>query len=318
MAILAYIELEENEVRKSSKQAAAYAAALATQQASNAMGLSLFSSNAAALQSLGRQGVSKVFHADLQTINGDIKMAAATIVEAAHQTNATTVVFARSAFTDAVAPVVAAQLQAVFASNVTGLPEKKEGKIVIRRSIFTGKAFAHTVISEDKQVFTLAKNAFAADGQQATKVELQAWDYTPQGNSLKVTNEEKASVDVPLTEADIVVSGGRGLKGPENWNLIEDLAKALGAATACSKPVSDMDWRPHHEHVGQTGIKVAPTLYIAAGISGAIQHVAGINNSKVIVAINSDSEAPIFKVADYGIVGDAFKVLPKLTERVKA
>jgi electron transfer flavoprotein alpha subunit len=189
----------------------------------------------------------------------------------------------------------------------------------VKRSIFTGKAFAETTLSTDRKILAIKKNTLEikTDGPEPAVEDLEVGlgdeDFTYQ-----ITGTEKAEGDVLLPEADIVVSGGRGLKGPENWGMIEDLAKALGAATGCSKPVSDMEWRPHHEHVGQTGVKVAPTLYVAVGISGAIQHLAGVNSSKYIVVINKDSEAPFFKAADYGIVGDAFEVIPKLTEAIKA
>ena len=189
----------------------------------------------------------------------------------------------------------------------------------VKRSIYTGKAFANTILNAEKKVLTIKKNAVAIgeDGQLAA---VEAFHPTISDDDfvVKVTSTQKAKGEILLPEADIVVSGGRGLKGPENWSILEDLAKVLGAATACSKPVSDMDWRPHHEHVGQTGIKVAPSLYIAIGISGAIQHLAGVNSSKNIVVINKDPEAPFFQAADYGIVGDAFDVVPKLTEAIRS
>jgi electron transfer flavoprotein alpha subunit len=189
---------------------------------------------------------------------------------------------------------------------------------MVRRGVYTGKAFADVALPGERKVLTIAKNTVpAVPGDGSATVEAFSANFSD--NDFATTRKEvqKVEGDVLLPEADLVVSGGRGLKGPENWRMIEDLAKTLGAATACSKPVSDMEWRPHHEHVGQTGIKISPSLYIAAGISGAIQHLAGVNSSKVIVVINKDSEAPFFKAADYGIVGDAFDVVPKLNEAIK-
>ena len=213
---------------------------------------------------------------------------------------------------------VAIKLDASLVSNVVALPETGSG-FKVKRSIYTGKAFATVELNKAKKILAIKKNAVEVKETGGTaNVEAFNVDLSDADFATKITNTEKASGDVLLPEAEIVVSGGRGLKGPENWGMIEDLAKSLGAATGCSKPVSDMDWRPHHEHVGQTGVKVSPNLYIAVGISGAIQHLAGVNSSKCIVVINKDEEAPFFKAADYGIVGDAFDIVPKLTEAIKA
>jgi electron transfer flavoprotein alpha subunit len=201
---------------------------------------------------------------------------------------------------------------------VVSLPDTTSG-FSVKRSIYTGKAFATVSLNKDKKVIAIRKNAVTVtdDGQPASvmplEVKLDDADF-----ATKITSTDQATGEVLLPEADIVVSGGRGMKGPEHWGILEALAKELHAATGCSKPVSDMGWRPHHEHVGQTGIKVAPQLYIAVGISGAIQHLAGVNSSKYIVVINKDADAPFFKAADYGIVGDAFEIIPKLTEAIKA
>jgi electron transfer flavoprotein alpha subunit len=241
------------------------------------------------------------------------------LAQAALAEGADAVVLPKTSLTDAAAPRLAAKLQASVATNVIGLESADAGKFVVKRSVFTGKAFAFTKLEGAKKVITIKKNAIDITEGNATSVTVETFAplLTAADHAIKRLSVEKTTGQVLLPDAEIVVSGGRGMKGPENWGLIEDLAAALGAATGCSKPVSDMDWRPHHEHVGQTGIKVSPNLYIAVGISGAIQHVAGINSSKVIVAINKDPDAPIFKVADYGIVGDAFEVLPKLTAAVK-
>jgi electron transfer flavoprotein alpha subunit len=218
---------------------------------------------------------------------------------------------------DAVAARVSAKIKAGLASNVISLPEVSNG-FKVKRSIYTGKAFAITELKSSKKVIAIKKNAQTIlEGSGTATVEKFAPSINENELGVKVKNIDKTTGEVLLPEAEIVVSAGRGLKGPENWGIVEDLAKSLGAATACSKPVSDLNWRPHHEHVGQTGLKISPNLYIALGISGAIQHLAGVNSSKVIVAINKDAEAPFFKAADYGIVGDVFEVVPKLTEAIK-
>jgi electron transfer flavoprotein alpha subunit len=210
---------------------------------------------------------------------------------------------------------VGVKLEASVASNVIALPTLSNG-FVVRKGVFTGKGFADVQLPNAVKVLTVKKNAVAATPTNATAT-VSTLDVTVAASAVTVKETHKQSGDISLPEADVVVSAGRGLKGPEHWGIVEDLAKTLGAATACSKPVSDMDWRPHHEHVGQTGIKVSPNLYIALGISGAIQHLAGVNSSKVIVVVNKDPEAPFFKSADYGIVGDVFEVLPKLHEAFK-
>jgi electron transfer flavoprotein alpha subunit len=225
---------------------------------------------------------------------------------------------AKSSLADSVSSRVSIKVDASLVSNVTDLPQMADG-FVVNRSIYTGKAFAKTKLINEKKILTLRKNTvpILKNGSDP-KVEVFQPDLKRSDLAVKILSKEKTSGIVLLPEADIVVSGGRGLKGPENWGMVEDLAAALSAATGCSKPVSDMDWRPHHEHVGQTGVKVSPALYIAVGISGAIQHLAGVNSSKFILVINKDPEAPFFKAADYGIVGDAFEVLPKLTKAIYA
>jgi electron transfer flavoprotein alpha subunit len=245
-----------------------------------------------------------------------IQVFASVITKAMQDENADVLVLANSSLATPVGAKVAVKINASFASNVVELPS---AGFVVKRSIYTGKAFSLVELKNQKKVIAIKKNAAEAKevGGSAQvvayPVSLNEADF-----NTKITGTEKATGDILLPEAEIVVSGGRGMKGPEHWGILEELAKALHAATGCSKPVSDMHWRPHHEHVGQTGVKVAPQLYIAVGISGAIQHLAGVNSSKCIVVINKDPEAPFFKAADYGIVGDAFDVLPKLTEAVKA
>ena len=215
----------------------------------------------------------------------------------------------------AIAPRLSVRLKAGFVSGAVALPDVSNG-FVVKKNVFSGKAFANVAIPTGVKIISLNPNSFnivVVDGS----AEVIAFATPVDASKIKITATNKVTGEVLLTEAEIVVSGGRGLKGPENWGLVTDLAKLLGAATACSRPVSDINWRPHHEHVGQTGIAIAPNLYIAIGISGAIQHLAGVNRSKTIVVINKDPEAPFFKAADYGIVGDAFEVMPKIIDAVR-
>lgn len=319
MSVLVFVESADGEIKKSSQEAVAYAAAVASQLGTNVTALALGNMSEAQLSGLGKFGATKVLHAADSRLENVNSMAAASVVaQAIEAEGATVAVFAKSSLTDATAPRVAARFKAGLATNVAEVPVIAGGNFTVKRSIYTGKAFAYVDIKGDKKVISIKKNAIAiVEGSATASVSAFAPTLTDADFVVKTKSIEKATGEVLLPEAEIVVSGGRGLKGPENWYLIENLAKVLGAATGCSKPVSDLDWRPHHEHVGQTGIKVSPNLYFAIGISGAIQHVAGINSSKVIVAINKDPEAPIFKAADYGIVGDAFEIVPKLTEAFK-
>ncbi|MCS6833704.1 MAG: electron transfer flavoprotein subunit alpha/FixB family protein, partial [Flammeovirgaceae bacterium] len=263
-------------------------------------------------------GATKVWHANDTRLNdGVIQATAQVVAEAAQKANADVVVMSRSSLVDAIASRVAVKIGAGVATNVVALPKTDNG-FIVKRSIYTGKAFADVRLDNPKKVLTITKNAVGIEENgNLASVDTFSVSLSEKDFAVRRTGIEKATGTILLPEADRVVSGGRGLKGPENWGMVEELAKVLGAATACSKPVSDMHWRPHHEHVGQTGIKIAPTLYIAIGISGAIQHLAGVNASKVIVAINKDAEAPFFKAATYGIVGDAFEVVPKLTAALK-
>ena len=314
MSVLVFIETEDGKIKKSSREAITYGAALGEVTA-----LALGKFSAEELATAGKNGATKVLHvADERLNDGLIQPYAEALSAAATEVGADIIVTAKSSLADAVVGRVSMKLGAALVSNVVALPDTSNG-FQVKRSIYTGKAFANVNMTTDKKILAIKKNAVEVkeDGGTAT---VEAFSVTLDDSLFgsKITSTEKAEGDVLLPEADIVVSGGRGLKGPENWGIIEDLAKTLGAATGCSKPVSDMDWRPHHEHVGQTGVKVSPTLYIAVGISGAIQHLAGVNSSKYIVVINKDEEAPFFKAADYGIVGDAFEVLPKLNEALKA
>lgn len=315
MAVLVFVEVGEGKVRKSSLEAVAYAHLMGGGVTAIALGTVA----ASELESLGKYGAQKVLHvADSKLDQPVIQAYASVLAKAMQDENADVLVLANSSLATPVGAKVAIKTNASFASNVVELPSTASG-FLVKRSIYTGKAFSLVEMKNQKKVIALKKNAAEAKevgGSPqvvAYSVALNDADF-----ATKITATEKASGDILLPEAEIVVSGGRGMKGPEHWGILEDLAKALHAATGCSKPVSDMNWRPHHEHVGQTGVKVAPQLYIAIGISGAIQHLAGVNSSKCIVVINKDPEAPFFKAADYGIVGDAFEVLPKLTEAVKS
>ncbi len=312
MAALVFVEKDEGNVKKSSLEAVSYAKEVAGDVAAIIFG------KVNDLDVIGKAGASKVLHVtDEKLTTPNIMAYASAIAEAMNAENADLLVLAKSSMGDPVSARVAIKVDAALAANVSELPDTSNGYSV-KKSIYTGKAFANTSLEGEKKIISIKKNAIQIkeDGAAPEIVE-----FSPTINesdfSVKTVKVEKAEGDILLPEADLVVSGGRGLKGPENWGMIEDLAKTLGAATGCSKPVSDMDWRPHHEHVGQTGIKVSPSLYIAVGISGAIQHLAGVNSSKYILVINKDSEAPFFKAADYGVVGDAFDVLPKLNEALK-
>ena len=310
MSALAFVELDEGKVKKSSLEAVTYA----NKAVGDATAIVFGKMEDGQSDIIGSAGASKVLHVtDEKLATPNIMAYASAIAEAMGGHDL--LVLAKSSLGDPVSARVSVKINAPLGANVSELPSGD----VVKNSIYTGKAFANTKLNGDKKIISIKKNAVEVktDGGTAT-VEIFSPSINDADFKAKVISTEKATGEVLLPEADIVVSGGRGLKGPENWGMIEELAKTLGAATACSKPVSDMDWRPHHEHVGQTGIKVSPTLYIAVGISGAIQHLAGVNSSKYIVVINKDSEAPFFKAADYGVVGDAFEVVPKLTEAIKA
>ena len=315
MNSLVFVEIDKGQVKGTSLEAVCYAKQTGAEVIAVAMG----TASSDELAKLGQYGASKVLHvSDDRLDNGVVQATATLVAEAAKSAGAEVVIMPRSSLVDAIAGRVAIKLGASVATNVVDLPDTTSG-FVVKRGIYTGKAFANASMPDGHKVITLKKGAAQIE-TSGDSAPVQSLDITFGDNDFGVAliNTEKADGDVLLPEADRVVSAGRGLKGPENWGMIEDLAKTLGAATACSKPVSDMDWRPHHEHVGQTGIKVAPNLYIAVGISGAIQHLAGINSSKVIVAINKDPEAPFFKAADYGVVGDAFDIVPRLNEAIKS
>lgn len=315
MSILVFVERDEGKIKRTSLEAVAYAHALGGTVTAIAFG----NVETEALEALGKLGAQKVLHATEERLDqNNIQAYASVLANAMQEEQCDILVLANSSLGTPVAARVAAKTGASLASNVVELPQTTSG-FVVKRSIYTGKAFMHVELKNQKKVIAIRKNAATIqEVGAAVTVTPYAVNLKDSDFAVKITSSEKATGEVLLPEANIVVSGGRGMKGPEHWGMLEELAKTLGAATGCSKPVSDMGWRPHHEHVGQTGVKVAPQLYIAVGISGAIQHLAGVNSSKCIVVINKDPESPFFKAADYGVVGDAFEVVPKLTEAIKA
>ena len=315
MSVLVYTESEGGNFKKISFEVASYAKEVANMLGTSVTAVSIQGGDSS---ELGKYGVDKVLEVKddkLATFNA--KAYADVLKQAAEKEGSKIVIVSSSANSKFLAPLLAVDLNAGYASNVVALPEGTD-PFKVKRTAFTNKAFNITEISTDVKVLGLSKNAF---GLKEANGSATAEAFTPslsdEDFGVKVTSVDKAADKVSIADAEIVVSGGRGLKGPENWGMIEELAQVLGAATACSKPVSDMGWRPHSEHVGQTGKPVASNLYIAIGVSGAIQHLAGINASKVKVVINNDPEAPFFKAADYGIVGDAFEVVPQLIEKLK-
>ena len=316
MSILIYAESADGKFKKVAFELASYAKQVAGSLGTTVTAVTV---NAGDVSELSKYGVDKVLKVNNDKLAGFTAKAYADVIKQAAQKESVKLVLLSST-TDSLylAPLVAVALEAGYASNVVGLPVSTS-PFQVKRNAFSNKAFNITEISTEVKVLGLAKNSYGVFENASSLTEE---DFTPTiGDNdfgVKVESVEKVSGKVSIADADIVVSGGRGLKGPENWGLIEDLAAVLGAATACSKPVSDLGWRPHSEHVGQTGKPVATNLYIAVGISGAIQHIAGINSSKVKVVINADPEAPFFKVADYGVVGDAFTIIPELTEKLKA
>jgi len=316
MNSIAYIETEDGMIKAPSKEAAIYASKISDNPAAIILGSSMSED---AVKGLGKLGMKNVYWIKDESLNvNNIQAYASAIINCIEKHNAEQIVFANSSLGTIVAARCAAKLDASIATNVVSLPENSNG-YKVKRSIYTGKAFAFMDMVKSKKILCIKKNAVeVVEGNGIANITTLDFNIPAEDTNSKVTGAEKASGDILLTEAEIVVSGGRGLKGPEHWGMVEELAGILGAATGCSKPVSDMEWRPHHEHVGQTGIKVSPQLYIAIGISGAIQHLAGVNSSKYILVINKDPEAPFFKAADYGVVGDAFEVVPKLIEELKA
>lgn len=315
MSILLYAESAEGKFKKVAFELASYAKKVAADLGTTVTAVTV---NAGDVSELGKYGVDKVLKvSDDRLRNFNAKAYADVVKHAAQQEGAKLVLLSSTTDSLYMAPLVAVGLGAGYASNVVGLPVNM-APFQVKRNAFSNKGFQVTELATDVKVIALAKNSYGLKEESGSAT---AQDFAPSLNdadfNIKTESVEKGSGKVTIADADVVVSGGRGLKGPENWGMLEELASVLGAATACSKPVSDLGWRPHSEHVGQTGKPVATNLYVAVGISGAIQHIAGINSSKVKLVINADADAPFFKVADYGVVGDAFEIVPKLTEKLR-
>jgi electron transfer flavoprotein alpha subunit len=319
MSVLVYAENADGKFKKSIFEAVSYARAIADANNTSLVAISIGNVGNDQLTALGKYGADKILNVSNDKLKNFVNQAYASVIaEAAKKESADVVVLSNSFSGRGLAPRIGVKLDAGVADGAVSLPDQSSGKFLVKKTAFSGKAFARVELTSPIKVVALTPNSYqvvekaAAGTVEDFSVETKESDF-----KAMLKDIVKATDKVSLPDAEIVVSGGRGLKGPENWGMIEELASLLGAATACSKPVSDAGWRPHEEHVGQTGIAVSPNLYIAIGISGAIQHIAGISASKVIVVINKDAEAPFYKVADYGIVGDAFEVVPKLIAAIK-
>lgn len=320
MSVLVYVENAEGKFKKSTFEVVSYASAVSELLKTELIAISIGDVNLNDLSALGKYGAAKVLNVSNDKLKTFVNQAYASVIaEAAKKEESTVVVLANSFTGKGLAPRIAVKLKAGLADASVELPKIDNNSFTVKRTAFSGKAFATVELNSEVKVISLNPNSYQLkESDSIAKVE----DFQPELKDTDfrtmVSEIVRASDKIALPDAELVVSAGRGMKGPENWAIIEELAGLLGAATACSKPVSDAGWRPHEEHVGQTGIAVSPNLYIAIGISGAIQHLAGVSSSKTIVVINKDPEAPFFKVADYGIVGDAFEVVPKLIEAIKA
>jgi electron transfer flavoprotein alpha subunit len=318
MSVIVLVEHTEGNIKKKSFEAVQYAAGIAQKTGTTVTAVVLGTIANAEMENLGQYGAQKVLHvADARLDELHARAYTSALLAAAQKEAAKIIIALHDINGRAVAPRLSAKLKAGLVAGALSYPDLDKG-FVIKKAVFSGKAFAYVNITSDVKVITLMPNTFQlnkVDGK-ATIEKLDV-SFGDKDFGIKVKEVNKIKGEVPLADAQLVVSGGRGMKGPENWGLIEDLAKELGAATACSRPVADSHWRPHHEHVGQTGGTVRPDLYIAVGISGAIQHLAGVNGSKTIVVINKDPEAPFFKAANYGVVGNALEILPRLTQAVE-
>ena len=313
MSVLAYVESSKGKIKKNAFEIVSYSSALAKQLGTDMVVLSINVEDNSELNKYGATKIIKVSSSELD--NFDAQITSNVIAQVAKSISSSYVVVSSSVNSRYMTPLLAVELEAGYLSNVVELPSNLS-PFTIKRTSFTNKAFCDATIESDIKIIGLSSNAFGMVENETNSSE-ENFNASILDKKIILKSTEKVSGKISIADADVVVSGGRGLKGPENWNLIEDLADTLGAATACSKPVSDMGWRPHSEHVGQTGKPVATNLYIAIGISGAIQHLAGINSSKIKVVINNDPEAPFFKAADYGVIGDAFDVVPRLNEKLK-
>lgn len=319
MSVLVYAENTEGKFKKSTFEVISYAKAVADQNKANLIAISIGDVNADELALLGKYGAEKVLHVSNDKLKQFVNQAYASIIaQAAKAQQADIVILSNSFSGRGLAPRIGVKLEAGVADGSVGLPVQADGKFTVKKTAFSGKAFATVELTSATKVISVTPNSYKlAEISGSAVIEEFIADNKPSDFAAMIKEIVRTTDKVALPDADIVVSGGRGLKGPENWGMIEELAGLLGAALACSKPVSDAGWRSHSEHVGQTGIAISPNLYIAIGISGAIQHLAGVSSSKVIVVINKDADAPFFKVADYGIVGDAFEIVPKLIAAIK-
>lgn len=315
MSVLIFLDQSDGHIKKSSFEAACYGAKVAALTGSTAEAIVL-GNVSDDLATLGNYGIKKVHTVKNVSLDHvDAQVYTKVIAEATKALNAKLIIFSNNFNGKAIAPRLSVRLKAGLVSGAVALPDLSNG-FTVKKNVFSGKAFANISVTTEVKIISLNPNSYSITTSEGI-AEVAEFAATVDAPKVQVTSTDKVVGEIPLSEAEIVISGGRGLKGPENWAMVTDLAKLLGAATACSRPVADIHWRPHHEHVGQTGLAIAPNLYFAIGISGAIQHLAGVNRSKVIVVINKDPEAPFFKAADYGIVGDAFEVMPKIIEAVR-
>lgn len=319
MSVLSFVEVSEGKIKKASVEAAYYGSKTAELHGTDSVAVVLGEASAGELAILGTVGVKKVLHAnDARFNNFDSKAFSKAVGDAVAASGATVLVLSFNQNGKLLAPRLSVRLKAGYVPGAVELPAFSGTTATVKKNVFSGKASAQYQVATEKKVIAVNPNSLSpVRGSGAASVEAFSPSVTDADFTSVVKSVDKVVGEIPLSEAELVVSGGRGLKGPENWGLVVDLAKELGAATACSRAVADVDWRPHHEHVGQTGLTIRPNLYIAIGISGAIQHLAGVNGSKVIVVVNIDPEAPFFKAADYGIVGDAFEVMPKVLEEYR-
>ena len=315
MAVLVYAETQGNKIKKAAFECVFYGKKVAELEGTDCVALVLGSAEDAG--QLGEYGADKVIQVSNPSLDDFDSMVHTSVVgQVAEAESANTIILAHSSTGKSLLGRLSAKLSAGSVSGVIDVPNYDDG-FSVKKSVFSGKAIAEYTIKSANRILSLSGNSFKPE-IIGTRIDVSNMDVSIPNSSVKVVEVKREEGTVPLPEAELVVSAGRGMKGPENWSIIEELANELGATTACSRPVADIGWRPHHEHVGQTGVAIKPNLYIAAGISGAIQHLAGVNNSKVIVVINKDPEAPFFKAADYGVLGDLFEVVPKLTEAVKS
>ncbi|MEX0968241.1 MAG: electron transfer flavoprotein subunit alpha/FixB family protein [Bacteroidia bacterium] len=318
MPVLVYAENWDGQFKKATFEAVSYASQIAEKSGDSVTAVSIGEVSEETLKSIGKYGADKILVAGNEKLKQyRVSSYAAAIVQAAEKEGAKLVIFASTFNGKSLAPRVAARMKAAAITGVIDIPQM-DGDFIVKKPVFSGKGFSHVKMESDKKVLALLVNSVKAqENPKEASIEKFNVEIDDAAVNTEIKEVKKSTGKLSLTEAEVVVSGGRGMKSPDNWGPLEELAETLGAATACSKPVSDMDWRPHSEHVGQTGLAIRPNLYIAIGISGAIQHLAGVNASKVIAVINKDPEAPFFKAADYGIVGDAFEVLPKLIKAAK-